>query len=170
MLLLFAFFLHQKKIWKATFLGSTKDGLSLIVQISLLAWSLISVVIGLFYLLANANSDLSFQSLIILGIPLVVLITYIGKIMVSNLQSKQEVHELSRINKELSNWISLFPFVDKKNVRFSLYTSRGRVVGRITIQDVDREQALTINERKNELPKDVFLDIITSDGEDIILH
>lgn len=169
-LFIFAFFIYQKQTWRLTFLRA-KDALTLTTQVGLLIWSLISIIVGLFYLTISAPKHFLIHSVIVLGFPFCTLTFLVVRIVLNNVQSKREVNELSKKNEQLLNWVSSFSFIDKNKVHLSLYTSKGKTVGRVIIIDVDKEQAQKLKDRKRELPQNISLDIIINDdGNDNVLH
>ncbi|RJX40851.1 hypothetical protein D3P09_02175 [Paenibacillus pinisoli] len=173
---LLAFVFYISKGWRIGLPFNKDQAMKLIfIRIVPILWLSSSFVIGIIYLLINTQifSD-SLQVLSMIVFPLITLtIIFIGirKRDKQNESEKQyERNALKKISEKCEQWINQFSFISSENVELKVYISKGNPIGKISVFNVNEQQKNEINQFKDSLPHNVYLEVFpfSNNGDDYI--
>lgn len=167
--ILVSFLFYYFSLWKVSFPISRKKSLQIIFLNFLpFAWLASSFFLGLIYLSLNLISQSNlFPVLFLLVIPGIVILVISSRIMMRNkILQNHEIFSKKLIEhkrKEIEEWSRQFNFLSEDNIEIKLYMSRGRPVGRIKVNRVNKTEITKLKSKKENLPEGVYLEVIDSD-------
>lgn len=167
--ILVSFFLFYFSLWKTSFPISRTKSLQIIFANFLpFAWIASSFVFGLIYISLNLipQSDL-YPVLFLLIIPGILILVISSRILIRNkILQNHDIFSMKLIEqkkKEIEEWSKQFNFLNEENIEIKLYLSRGRPVGRIKVNQVNKTEITKLKSKKESLPEGIYLEVIDND-------
>ncbi|HDR3650560.1 TPA: hypothetical protein QCO08_002832 [Bacillus anthracis] len=166
--MIFGIVIYQTRLWLSSFPLSFKDILHILFMGYIpFLWFFSTFVFGIGYISINiTNDNIILPFIFLLLIPSIFILGYLKYIKNSKRKNEQNqknrLLKLKKAEEECKKWVEQFHFLDKNMVNMEFRFSNDEPIGRIVIQEVNEKEFLIISSKKQELPKEIKLFILTS--------
>ncbi|MEK4456339.1 hypothetical protein [Paenibacillus sp. FSL R10-2748] len=164
-----AFILYSTRLWKASGLFGSFDVKSILLQLVLIAWAIVSFFVGLIKMIIVSGLAVS-TIVLTMGIPILLIAFFSIKIYRNYFITRQELKRMKNASVLCKQWASSFPFISEENTQLKLHLREGKPEGKMIITNVTEEQASELYSQKQDLPKGIFLDVypVKEDNKNLI--
>ncbi|ODB61656.1 hypothetical protein [Paenibacillus polymyxa] len=160
-----AFLYYYSKGWRVG-LPFQKDQVFklLFSKIVPIVWMGSSLILGVIYILFNTQqmSD-TLQIVFMVMVPIASLFFIFYRAWLHDKKAEEVKKTENKIIKEQSEktikWVHQFDFVKEDKIELMVYISRDKPVGKLTVYDLTGDQQEILNQNKQNLPTDVYLEM-----------